>query len=91
MTRGRARGLAVAAVLAASVLATAPIPGVRGASALWTLVATPLAVSTGASTVFVLTATNEDPLVAVESSREIGCIVLDVPANFTVTGSVVNG
>jgi hypothetical protein len=89
--RGRAGGLALAALLAASALAVLTAPGVRAASALWTLVATPLAVSTGASTVFVLIATNEDPLVPVDSNREIGCVVLDVPANFTVTGAVVIG
>jgi hypothetical protein len=91
LTRGRGRGLILAGVLAGSALAAAPVPGVRAASLLWTLVATPLAVSTGASTVFVLTATNEDPLAPVDSSREIGCVVLDVPENFIVTGAIVTG
>jgi hypothetical protein len=60
-------------------------------SALWTLIASPLAVATGSSTAFALSATNADPIAALSTSNEIGCIVLDVPANFIVAGAVVTG
>ncbi len=43
------------------------------------------------STTFTLTATNTDPAAALLSSSEIGCVVLDVPANFSVQGAVVTG
>lgn len=64
---------------------------VSAESVLWTLTASPLAVSTGVQTTFTLTATNEDPLAALLSSSEIGCVVLDVPSNFSVKGAVVTG
>lgn len=53
-------------------------------SALWTLTASPLTATTGTSTTFTLTATNADPLEPLDSSREIGCVVVEVPANFAV-------
>ena len=80
--------LLAASLLAASLLGASITPA-RAESALWTLVASPLTVSTGALTTFSLTATNEDPLSAVLSSAEIGCIVVDVPAIFEVRGASV--
>ena len=44
--------------------------------------------ATGVATkVFTLTATNEDPLAALDSSREIGCVVVDVPTGYFGTDS----
>ena len=68
-----------------------PASVARAESVLWTLTASPLAATTGASTIFTLTATNADPAAALLSSSEIGCVVLDVPANFTTQGAVVTG
>ena len=90
MTRSvRARsigGALVAAVVSLTVPASA-----SAETTLWTLTASPLAVTTGADTTFALTATNEDPLAALLSSSEIGCVVLDVPVNFVVASAVVTG
>lgn len=78
-----------AAVLAVSLaLGLAPSPAV--AAVLWTLTATPLAVTTGVSTTFTLVATNEDPLAALSSSSEIGCLVVNVPSNFVVEGAAIS-
>lgn len=73
----------VAAALAAFVALAAP--GVASAALLWTLVATPLAVSTGVETTFTLTATNGDLL------TEIGCVVVDVPTNFSIASVGISG
>jgi hypothetical protein len=81
----------VAVVLAVILALVASIGSARAASLLWSLTASPLAATTGVQKVFTLTATNEDPLAALDSSREIGCVVVDVPANFTVAGAVVTG
>jgi hypothetical protein len=56
-------------------------PLAAAAALLWTLTASPLAVGTGALTTFTLTATNGDLL------AEIGCVVVDVPSNFSVKGA----
>ena len=83
---------AVVAVLLAVILAlVASIGGARAASLLWSLTASPLVATTGVQKVFTLTATNEDPLAALDSSREIGCILVDVPPNFGVAGATVTG
>lgn len=83
--------LLVAAVLVAQLVGLVLVSPARGASILWTLTASPLAATTGVQRVFTLTATNEDPLAAILSSSEIGCVVVDVPGNFTVAASVVTG
>jgi hypothetical protein len=93
MTRSVRRYLeAVAVVVLAVILALVASIGVaRGASLLWTLDASPLTATTGVQRVFTLTATNDDPLAALDSSREIGCVVVDVPGNFTVGAAAVTG
>ena len=93
MTRPVRRYLeAVAVVVLAVILALVASIGVaRGASLLWSLTASPLTATTGVQRVFTLTATNEDPLAAIDSSREIGCVFVDVPGNFSVAGAVVTG
>ena len=73
LMRGRARDLILAGILAGTACRR-PLPSLpfgSPASSSWTLVATPLAVSTGMNTVFVLTAMNEDRR-AGRLSREIG-------------------
>jgi hypothetical protein len=81
--------------LAAAVLAllasTATAGPARAESLLWTLLASPLTATTGVETTFTLTATNEDLLEPIDSSREIGCVVVDVPANFKVAAATVTG
>ena len=88
---GPMRTRAMIAVLAAGVLVLAPASAARAESALWTLTASPLTATTGVETSFALTGTNEDPLAALLSSAEIGCILLDVPTNFSVKGATVTG
>ena len=77
------------AILLAQLVALILVVPARAASLLWTLTASPLTATTGVQRVFTLTATNEDPLAALDSSAEIGCVVVDVPGNFTVAGSEV--
>lgn len=81
--------------LAAGLLAlfaiTATAGPARAESLLWTLLASPLTATTGVETTFTLTATNEDLLEPLDSSREIGCVVVDVPANFKVAAATVTG
>jgi hypothetical protein len=86
--RGRSisSALALAAVVALSLPATA-----SAESILWSMTASPLATTTGAATTFTLTATNEDPLAALLSSSEIGCVEVTLPANFSVSGASVTG
>lgn len=88
--RRGASALAAALLITAMVAALAPRPA-SAESALWSLTASPLAVSTGVATTFSLTATNEDPLEPLDSSREIGCLWVDVPDNFIVSGAAVTG
>jgi hypothetical protein len=88
---GRLSLRALGAIALAGLLAVAAPAGVRAESLLWTLTASPLAATTGVSTTFSLTATNEDPLSALTGSSRIGCVVVTLPANFTVAGSVVTG
>lgn len=76
------RALGAAALGVVLALGT---PRPASAALLWTLVATPTAVSTGADTTFTLTATNGDLL------TEIGCVIVDVPASFSITGVGVVG
>jgi hypothetical protein len=79
-------------VLTLSVLISALTPAaVTAESTLWTLVASPLTATVGAQKVFALTGTNADPLADVLSSNEIGCVILDVPSNFTVASATVTG
>ncbi|MGQ0608939.1 MAG: hypothetical protein ACT4OQ_10820 [Chloroflexota bacterium] len=77
-------------VVMAVALVLGLAPGPASAAVLWTLTASPLAVTTGASTTFSLEATNEDPLAALLSSSEIGCVVVDVPGNFIVEATGVS-
>ena len=93
MTRSVRRDVeAIVAVVLAVILAlVASIDGARASSLLWSLTASPLVATPGVQKVFTLTATNEDPLAALDSSREIGCILVDVPANFSVAGATVTG
>jgi hypothetical protein len=77
-------------VLLTGLLALGAPASVSAESTLWTLVASPLTATTGVATTFTLTATNEDPLAAVLSSSEIGCVIVDVPVNFSIaTVSVI--
>ena len=77
-------------VLAAALALGAP-PSTSAESLLWTLVASPLAATIGTARTFTLTATNEDPLAALQSSSEIGCVVVTVPANFSIASLSVTG
>ena len=74
--------IAAASVIALAA-AAAPSPG--RAALPWTLTASPLAVGTGAPTTFTLTATNLDPLTGIR------CIVVSVPASFTVDSAARSG
>jgi hypothetical protein len=87
---GRLTRAVAAAAVAVLSLATAAGPA-RAESTLWTLVASPLAATTGVETTFTLTATNMDPLANLLTSNEIGCVVVDVPANFAVAAAGVTG
>lgn len=78
------RALAILAAIVAALAMLAAQPPRVHAALVWTVVASPLAVSTGVTTTFTLVATNGDLL------TEIGCVVLDVPSNFTVTGSSIS-
>lgn len=78
MRRGRLALAFVAALMAAMLT-----PLVATAALLWTLTASPLAATTGTVTTFTLTATNGDLL------AEIGCVVVDVPSNFSVKSTSV--
>ena len=89
--RKRARVVVLAAIVAMQLVMLAAAPSARGASILWSLTASPLTATTGVQRVFTLTATNEDPLAAILSSSEIGCVVVDVPGNFTVAAAAVTG
>ena len=91
VTGRSSRVLVAAFVLAVQLVMLASTSGARAASILWSLTATPLTATVGVQRVFTLTATNEDPLAAIVSSSEIGCVVLDVPANFGVSAAVVTG
>ena len=81
----------VVALLAAHVVGAVLATPARAVSILWTLTASPLTATTGVQRVFTLTATNEDPLAALVSSSEIGCVVVDVPGNFSVSAAAVTG
>ncbi len=65
--------------------------GARAESALWTMTASPPAAATGVQTTFTLTATNQDTTAALLSSSEIGCLLVSVPANFSVAATAVTG
>ncbi len=69
-------GATVASVLGAVVAFSAPVT--VSAALLWTLTASPLAVSTGTPTTFTLTASNL-------LLGRIECVTVDVPANFNIT------
>lgn len=79
-----------ALVLAGALVLGAPASA-SAESVLWTLVASPLAATTGVATTFTLTATNEDPLAALLSSSEIGCVIVNLPANFSIASVSVTG
>lgn len=76
--------------VAVVVLAAAPTPA-SAESALWTMTASPLVATTGVGTTFAIRATNDDPLAALLSNNEIGCVRVDVPSNFTVATASVTG
>lgn len=88
MGRVTARRVLLRPLAAALLIGLSAVP-VRAESLLWTLTATPLTATTGVATTFTLTATNEDPLAATVSGREIGCVVLSLPASFSVGGAAV--
>src|SRR5688572_8474554 len=85
------RTIVLASVLAAQIVMLASASGARGVSILWSLTASPLTATEDVQRVFTLTATNEDPLAAISSESEIGCVLVDVPGNFTVAGASVTG
>ena len=87
MTTMRAR---LTSTVLALVLLGGMAPGQVNAALLWTLTASPLTATTGVSTTFTLTATNEDPLALLDSSAEIGCIMLGVPHNFAIESVAIN-
>lgn len=89
--RTPARVIVLAAIVAVQLVMLAPTSSARGASILWTLTASPLTAMEDVQRVFTLTAMNEDPLAAIDSSSEIGCVVVDVPGNFTVSAAAVTG
>lgn len=62
----------------AAALAAAAVPAVASAVLLWTLVMTPLTTTSGVSTTFTLTATNQDLL------TELGCLQVDLPESFVI-------
>jgi hypothetical protein len=64
---------------------------VNAASTLWTLVASPITATVGVQKTFALTATNADPLASVLTAKEIRCVFVDVPSNFTLAGAAVTG
>ncbi len=72
-----------AALLVPALLLAMPVRAANVAL-LWSLVASPTAVSTGVSTQFTLDATNGDLL-----GGRIECIIVDVPVNFDVLGASV--
>ena len=80
-----------AATIVATMLALVTPASASAESSLWTLVASPLTATTGVQQTFTLTATNEDPLAALLSSSEIGCVIVNVPTNFVVAGVAVTG
>jgi hypothetical protein len=82
-------GRRLIALLAAALVAVGLPASVSAESLLWTLVASPLTASTGVQTTFTLTATNTDPAALLISDSEIGCILVDVPSNFTIGGATV--
>src|SRR5262245_25976465 len=88
---GRTRVLALAAAVATAVTVLVHPTGARAASILWSLTASPLTASVDVQRIFTMTATNEDPLAALNSNSEIGCVVVDVPGNFVVSAAVVTG
>lgn len=60
------------------------LPAVANAEVVWTLVGTPLTASTGVTTRFDLTATNENPL------GTIGCVRVDTTEKFSVESADAN-
>lgn len=84
------RAVGTGVLLGLVVLLALPPRSVSAETTLWSLVASPLTATTGVSTLFTLTATNEDPLADLLSSSEIGCILLDVPVNFAVESTSVS-
>ncbi len=87
MTAMRVRATSAALILA---FMGALAPAHVAAAVLWTMTASPLTATTGISTTFTMTATNEDPLASVDTNAEIGCIVLEVPKNFSIASAAVN-
>jgi hypothetical protein len=79
------------ALFVGCVVALAVPASVSAESLLWTLTASPLTATTGTPTTFALTATNTDPAAGVLSDSRIGCINLDVPANFVIANAEVTG
>lgn len=61
------------------------VPLAAAAAVVWTVTASPLAATTGVPTTYALTVTNGDLL------NEIGCVVVDVPDNFSIAGVGISG
>jgi hypothetical protein len=81
----------LAAPVAGLLALVAGVAPAHAEAVLWTLLASPLTATTGTQTTFTLTATNEDVLEPLDSNREIGCVVVEVPANFSVAAATVSG
>jgi len=79
------------ATLLAGALAVASVAAVRAETAQWSLAISPGTVAVGEAETFALTVTNQDPQADDVSSSEIGCIVVDVPAIFSVTAARFTG
>ena len=71
------RALAPAVAAIALLASSTPVLGLL----LWTLTGGPLTATAGTATTFTLTATNLDIL------SELGCLEVDLPASFTITGA----
>lgn len=89
--RARRRLRVAPALVFAGVLALSIPASARAESILWSLTASPLAATTGVPTTFTLTAMNEDPLAALSSNSEIGCVEVTLSSNFTVASATVTG
>lgn len=91
MGRLTSRGGRRVATSMAVFLVALGAPGVVLAALLWSLTVSPLTVAVGNPTTFTLTATNQDLTADLLSSQEIGCVIIDVPVTFSVSGAAVTG
>ena len=77
------RRIAGAALAGATLMSWFAVPA--SAAVTWTLTASPLAATVGVATTFTLTATNLDAL------GDLGCVVVDVPPNFSIATVALGG